>query len=75
MAENTAAVTEVKKTRKRREGPAPTRPAYLIHKIVDADGTPIAGANLQIEKATRKSDEILAALDNDRTLSYSKFDL
>lgn len=61
---------------KRGEGAASKpRPAYLVYTVLDSSGQPVTGLTLQIDKATRKADDVLAETAGQSVKQYARFEI
>lgn len=67
--ENTTAPAGTKARKPR--APSKPRPLFILYSVVDGPD----GPDLDVKSATRKSDEILAALDADRSLRYKRVEV
>lgn len=59
---------------KRGEGGAPKRPAYLVYKA-QTDGAGAFTGDVEITLVSRSADEVLAAVEADRTSKYKRIEI
>lgn len=63
----------VKRTRK--SGPRVAKPTYVLFRVTDADGNAVVGAQLEVVKATKSAEDVMAVLDSNRDVIRTKITL